>query len=301
MTNHEWLAERFEENRDHLRAVAYRMLGSTAEAEDAVQETWLRLGRTETESIENLGGWLTTVVARVALDVLRSRKARREESLELEPTGAAIASTDSANPESQALLADSVGSALLVVLEMLTPAERLSFVLHDMFAVPFEEIAPIVERTPEATRQLASRARRRVRGADPDADVDPLRRQEIVAAFLKASREGNFLELVELLDPEVVFRSDHAAAEMGAPVELRGMEAVAGFFNGRAQAARVAFLDGIAGAVWAPGLRPKVAFQFTFDGSRITSIHLTGDAGDLEAMEIEIVKEKRRTKRPAPE
>ena len=224
MSEHDWLAERFEENRPHLRAVAYRMLGSSTEADDAVQETWLRLSRAGASGVENLGGWLTTIVARVALNMLRSRTLRREEPIDAPVTGHPVTPPpNGTDPEHEAVLADSVGLALLVVLDTLTPAERLAFVLHDMFAVPFEEIAPVVERSPVATRQLASRARRRVQEArvheegpgDPDAERQPgeiSRRREVVDAFLAASREGDFDALLTMLDPDIVLRADNAAA-----------------------------------------------------------------------------------------
>src|SRR5213080_2995604 len=224
MSDTQFLAEQFEQHRTHLRAVAYRMLGSVSEADDAVQEAWLRLSRSDTGEVENLRAWLTTVVARVCLDMMRSRRSRREEPLGPHVPEPIVSREDGLDPENEALLADSVGLALLVVLEKLTPAERLAFVLHDMFAVPFDEIAPIVDRTPEATRQLASRARRRVRGerAVPDADLDTQRR--VVDAFLAAAREGDFEALVEVLDPDVVLRADFGP---GAPVrELRGADAV---------------------------------------------------------------------------
>jgi RNA polymerase sigma factor (sigma-70 family) len=225
MDEREWLAERFEEKRTHLRAVAYRMLGSLSEADDAVQEAWLRLSRSDAEEIENLGGWLTTVVARVSLNMLRSRTTRREQPLGVHIPDPIIDPADGTDPEHEALLADSVGLALLVVLETLSPAERLAFVLHDMFAVPFDEIAPIVDRSPEATRQLASRARRRVQGERtiPDPDLD--RQREVVDAFLAASREGDFEALVALLDPDVVLRADFGG---GVTREVRGAEAIAG-------------------------------------------------------------------------
>src|SRR5215813_7925120 len=203
----QWLVQRFEENRGHLRAVAYRMLGSLSEADDAVQEAWLRLSRSDADAIENLDGWLTTVVARVSLNMLRARKTRREEPLEAQIPEPILDRADGLSPEHEALLADSVGLALLVVLEMLSPSERLAFVLHAMFAVPFEEIAPIVDRSPEAARQLASRARRRVQGAPPpDADIS--RKRNIVDAFIAASREGDFEGLLAVLDPDVRFRAD---------------------------------------------------------------------------------------------
>src|SRR3954467_9035992 len=208
MTEQEWLAERFEENRPHLRAVAYRMLGSLSEADDAVQETWLRLSGADTSDVENLRGWLTTVVARVSLNTLRSRKSRREEALGPHVPEPIVDREDGTDPKHEALLVDSVGLALLVVLETLSPAERLAFVLHDMFAVPFDEIAPIVDRTPAATRKLASRARTRVRGATPMPDPDVARQREVVAAFLAASRDGDFERLVAVLDPHIELRAD---------------------------------------------------------------------------------------------
>ena len=212
MDQQEWLARQFEDHRPHLRAVAYRMLGSLSEADDAVQDAWLRLSGADTSHVENLEGWLTTVVARVALNMLRSRRTRREQPLDVRVPDPIIDSAEGGNPEHDALLADSVGLALLVVLERLTPAERLAFVLHDMFAVPFEEIAPIMERSPEATRQLASRARRRVRGVAPVPDADLTAQWEVVEAFLAASRKGDFEALVAVLDPDVVLRADLGAA-----------------------------------------------------------------------------------------
>ena len=277
----DWLARRFEEHRDHLRAVAYRMLGSRAEAEDAVQEAWLRLSRSDADGVGNLRGWLTTVVARLCLDALRARSARREEPLadgvpqRLEPPGPGT------DPEHEALLADSVGSALLVVLEMLTPAERIAFVLHDLFAVPFDQVGSVLGRTPEAARQLASRARRRVRGSSPDGAGDPVRQQEVVRAFLAASRDGDFAGLLALLDPAVVLRADGAAVQAGADAEVRGPEAVARTFSGRARAARLALVDGLAGAVWSVGGRPRVVFGFTVAGGRVVGIDLLADAGRL--------------------
>ncbi len=285
MDTHDWLAERFEAHRTHLRAVAYRILGSPADAEDAVQEAWLRLSRSDSSQVENLGGWLTTVVARVSLNMLQSRKTRRED-----PAGShlpeEIASTDGAGPEHQAMLADSVGLALLVVLDTLTPAERLAFVLHDMFAMPFEEIAPIVERTPAATRQLASRARRRVQGADTTPDTDLTRRREIVQAFLAASRDGDLGALVTMLDPDVVLRADQTVVRIGAEAETRGAQAVAARFSGQARAARLALVDGVAGLVWATGGRPRVVFSFTLSGGKITAIDLLGDPDLLGTLDV---------------
>ena len=277
-----WLAERFEESRDHLRAVAYRMLGSRSEADDAVQEAWLKLSRSETGGVENLRGWLTTVVARVCLDMLRSRRSRREEPLdahEPEPVGDA---------DHDAMLADSVGVALLVVLKTLAPAERVAFVLHDMFDLPFDEIAPIVGRTPAAARQLASRARRRVRGVTSVPDSDTTRKREIVDAFLAASRGGDMAALLAVLDPEVVLRADSAAVQMGASTEVRGAEAVAATFSGRARVAQPALVNGAAGAVWAPGGRPRVVFGFTITDGKIVAIDLVADPEGLAQLELEI-------------
>jgi RNA polymerase sigma factor (sigma-70 family) len=275
------LAERFEANRSHLRAVAYRMLGSLSEADDAVQEAWLRVSRSGTSGVENLGGWLTTVVARVCLDQLRSRKSRREE-----PLGAQM--TDPiANPEHEALLADSVGLALLVVLETLAPAERLAFVLHDMFAVPFDEIAPIVGRSPAAARQLASRARRRVQGAPAVPDRAPGR--EIVDAFLAASRGGDFDALLALLDPDVVLRADGAAVRIGSVQEVLGAAEVAATFSGRARTAQATLVNGAPGAVWAPGGRPRVVFEFTITRGKIVQIDMLADPERLSRLDLTIL------------
>lgn len=288
MAEHDWLAQRFKENRARLRAVAYRMLGSTGEADDAVQEAWLRLSRSDTGDVENLGGWLTTVVGRVCLDMLRSRRSRREESLG-EPPGARspepiVGNEDGGDPEHEALVADSVGPALLVVLETLSPAERVAFVLHDVFGVPFAEIAPVVGRSPNAAKMLASRARRRVRGATTSPDADLARNREAVAAFLAASRDGDFGALLSVLDPDVVLRADRVAVQgaasrqaQGAPAlstEVRGAAAVADIFSGRARAARLALVDGAVGAAWAPGGRPRVVFGFTIMGGKIAEIEL---------------------------
>jgi RNA polymerase sigma factor (sigma-70 family) len=281
-----WQAERFEANRSHLRAVAYRMLGSATEADDAVQESWLRFSRTDTSEVKNLGGWLTAVVARVCLDMLRSRRSRREEPLDTvlpDPIGAR---TDGVDPEHEAVLADSVGVALLVVLETLAPAERLAFVLHDLFDLPYDEIAPIVGRSPAATRQLASRGRRRVQGAAATPAADGNRKREVVDAFLAASRGGDFEALVALLDPDVVLRADAAAVAFGASPEVRGQAAVAGTFSGRAQAARSAHIDGVPGAVWASGGKPRVVFDFTISAGRIVAIDLLADAECLAALDL---------------
>jgi RNA polymerase sigma factor (sigma-70 family) len=288
MDQRDWLAERFEAHRAHLRAVAYRMLGSTSEADDAVQEAWLRLSRADPGEVENLGGWLTTIVARVSLNMLQSRKSRREE-LVGEHMPEPIASREAGgDPEHEALLADSVGLALLVVLDTLAPAERLAFVLHDMFAMPFDEIAPIVGRSPAAARQLASRGRRRVQGAAvPDADAT--RQREAVTAFLAASRGGDFEALLAVLDPEVVLRADPAAVQFGAPKEVRGAEAVAGTFSGRARAAQPALINGAAGAVWAPGGRPRVVFGFTTMQGKIVAIEMLADSERLRELDLTLL------------
>jgi len=273
-------AAAFEQHRGHLRAVAYRMLGSRAEAEDAVQEAWLRLHRTDTRDVLNLGGWLTTVVARVCLDQLRARRIRREDSLDARPVPVA----HPGDLEREALLGDAVGPALLVVLDLLEPAERLAFVLHDLFGVSFDEIARIVDRSPVAARQLASRARRRVQGADvPSADVSVRRR--IVDAFLAASREGDFGALLAVLDPDVVLRADAAAVAAGAVAEVRGASAVAETFKGRARFAQAALLDGVPGAVWASGGQVRAAFVFRFDGDRIAGVEIVMDPETIASME----------------
>ena len=298
MSEHDWLAERFEENRPHLRAVAYRMLGSSAEADDAVQETWLRLSRAGAGGVENLGGWLTTIVARVSLNMLRSRTLRREEPMDPPATGQPVAPPNGTDPEHEAVLADSVGLALLVVLDTLTPAERLAFVLHDMFAVPFEEIAPIVERSPVATRQLASRARRRVQEAGPgDPPGEISRRREVVAAFLAASREGDFDALLTMLDPDIVLRADNAAAQMGADAEAIGPRAVAGIFSGRAKALRPALIDGAPGAVWTYRGETRVVFAFTFAGGTITAIEQIADPERIARFEVTPLKAGLKTQR----
>ena len=280
------LARRFEENRPRLRAVAYRMLGSAAEAEDAVQEAWLRLQRSDTGAVDNLAAWLTTVVGRVCLDLLRSRTARREEPFEARGTEPpAKAGTD---PEKEAVLADSVGLALLVVLDTLTPAERLAFVLHDMFGVPFEDIAPIVGRSPVAARQLASRARRRVQTGSAAPEADPARQRQIVDAFLAAAREGEFDTLLTLLDPDVVLRSDPAAVQMGGSPEVRGSDRVARFFAGRARGARPAFVEGAAGAVVVAADRVRIALSFVVAGGRIMAIEALADPDQLRGIDIDI-------------
>ena len=282
MGGNDLLAARFEEHRDRLTAVAHRLLGSRAEAEDAVQEAWLRVSRAGTAGVENLGGWLTTVVARVALNQLRARAGRREDPLDDAPPARLHAVAD---PAEEAVLADSVGLALLVVLDQLAPAERLAFVLHDLFDVPFDEIAPIVDRSPAATRQLASRARRRVRGAElPDATE---RRREVVAAFLDASRNGDFAALLQLLHPEAVLRSDAVAARMGAAAEVRGATGVARFLSGRARAARLVLVDGVPGAVWSLRGTPQVVFAFTVEDGVVTAIDLLAAPETLAGLDLQ--------------
>ncbi len=277
MDEHEWLAEQFEAERPHLRAVAYRMLGSLSEADDAVQESWLHLSRSDTSGVENLGGWLTTVVARVCLDMLRSRNSRREEPLGAHVPGPIVSREGGIDPEQEALLADSVGLALLVVLDTLNPAERLAFVLHDLFAVPFDEIAPIVGRSPTAARQLASRARRRVQGAAMVPDVDLTRQREVVDALLA------------VLDPDVVLRADRAAVHAGASREVRGAPDVARQFSGRARFAQPALVDGAVGAVWAPGGRPRVVFGFTITRGKIVAIDILADPERLHQLDLAVL------------
>ena len=281
MNEAEWLAEQFDAQRNRLRGVAYRMLGSSTEADDAVQEVWLRVTRSEATGIENLGGWLTTVTARVCLDMLRSRKSRREESFEEHVTEA---STMDGDPEDQVVLADSIGVALLVVLETLAPAERVAFVLHDMFDVPFDEIAPVLDRSPAATRQLASRARRRVQGADKASEADRALHHQIVDAFLAASRSGDMNALLALLHPEAVARADAAAVATGASPEVRGAQAVAETFSGRARAARPALIDGAPGLVWSRDGIPRVAFAFSITAGKIVAIDLIADPERLEQL-----------------
>lgn len=282
MTEQDWVSERFAEHQDRLKAVAYRMLGSPSEAEDAVQEAWLRVSRADTGQVENPAGWLTTVVARVCLNMLDARRSRREDSagaLPPEPDAphAGIHPPGHAGPEDEALLADSVGVALMVVLDTLTPAERLAFVLHDVFAVSFGEIGSIIDRSPVAARQLASRARRRVQGAAGASDAARSAKREIVEAFLAASRSGDFAALLELLDPD---------AMVG---EVRGDHAVAAFFAGRAQAARLALVDGVPAAVWSHLGRPKAVFTFTIDDGKITRIDIDTDSERLRDLDIVVL------------
>jgi RNA polymerase sigma factor (sigma-70 family) len=292
MDENEWLAERFEEHRGHLRAVAYRMLGSVSEADDAVQEAWLRLGRVDAGEIENLRAWLTTVVARVSLNVLRSRRTRNEESLDVRVPEPIVSSPDGVDPEHEALLADSVGLAMLVVLETLSPAERLAFVLHDMFAVPFEEIAPMVGRTPTAARQLASRARRRVQGEAAVPDPDVARQREVVDAFFAAARGGDFEALVAVLDPDVVVRSDGGAARPSLTTVVRGAEAVARramSFARLSPYVRPALVNGAAGVVVAPRGVPFSVMGFTVAGGRIVAIDSLSDPERLRELDLTVL------------
>lgn len=280
MDDRKFLADRFEADRDRLRGVAYRMLGTFGEAEDAVQEAWLRLSRSEPGEIGNLSGWLTTVTARVCLDMLRSRRARREE-----PIGPATPEPAAeGDPEREAALADSVGLALLVVLERLAPAERLAFVLHDLFAVPFDEIAPIVERSPEAARQLASRARRRVQGGEAAPDRE--RQKAVLSAFLAASRGGDFGALLSVLDPQVVFRADAAAVRLGSLAQVRGADAVAKTFVGRATGAQPALVDDGLGLVVVVGGQLRIVLRFTIEDERVVGVEAIGDPDRLAALTL---------------
>ena len=297
MEEKNWLAKQFEEHREKLRSVAYRMLGSSPEADDAVQEAWLKLSRADSDEVENLGGWLTTIVARVCLDMLRSRKSRREEALDAAGPGSSRDREGPGNPERDVLLADAIGPALLVLLDSLAPTERVAFVLHDLFGMSFEEIAPIVGRSVVAARQLASRARRRIQGATvPDDDVE--RQGEVVSAFLLASREGDFDQLLAVLDPDVVLRADRAAVASaetyrarGAPAlssVVRGAEAVAKALAGRARGARRAIIDGAAGAAWAPGGQPRAVFAFTVVGGKVAEIEIFAEPEALKRLDVKV-------------
>ncbi|WP_433540581.1 RNA polymerase sigma factor SigJ [Streptosporangium sandarakinum] len=286
------LAERFEEHRARLRGVAYRMLGSVSEADDAVQEAWLRLDRDGADGVENLGGWLTTVVARVCLNVLRSREQRREDPFEAYMPDPIVSPESGTDPEREAVLTDSVGLALLVVLETLSPAERLAFVLHDMFAVPFEEIAPVIERSPAAARQLASRARRRVRGQAPVPDPDLARQRGVVDAFFAAARDGDFDALVAVLDPEVVLRSDGGTARARHTVTFRGARTVAGqavTFRRFSPFVRPALVNGTAGVVVAANGRPLAVMAFTVTGGRIAAIDVLSDPDRLNRLDLPLL------------
>lgn len=300
MDENTWLLERFEENRGRLRAVAYRMLGSAGEAEDAVQDAWLRLSRADTGEVENLQAWLTTIVARICLNMLRTRKSRREEPLELDghplpgshPVPGAATGPSEGDPEQEALLADSVGLALLVVLDTLTPAERLAFVLHDMFAVPFDEIGPMIDRSPAAARQLASRARRRVRGGATMPEADLSRQRRVVEAFLAASRGGHFDALVALLDPDVVLRADREAGPTREPIVLHGARSVAGGASAAAERVRFtrpALVNGSVGLVMAPRGELFLVLGFTIQGDQITEIDIIAAPDRLRALDLAVL------------
>jgi RNA polymerase sigma-70 factor, ECF subfamily len=294
MVQQDWLAERFEEHRSRLRALAYRMLGSLSEADDAVQDTWIRLSRTNADEVENLGGWLTTVTARVCLNMLRSRQTRREEPFGPHVPEPIIDPVAGVDPEHEALLADSVGLALLVVLETLSPAERLAFVLHDMFAVPFDQIAPIVDRTPEAARQLASRARRRVQGSTPVGDADPDQQRQVVEAFLAAAREGNFDALVALLDPDIVLRADSGPGLPQATIEVRGAVEVAGRALTYARLAllnRPVLVNGMYGMMSYRDGKPFSVGAITVRGGRIVEMDILADPERLSQLDLTAVDE----------
>jgi RNA polymerase sigma-70 factor (ECF subfamily) len=291
MSEDAWLAERFEVHRTRLRAVAYRMLGSLSEADDAVQEAWLRLSRSDVDAIGNLGGWLTTVVARVCLNLLRARDSRREEPLGVHMPDPIVSRVDGVDPEHEALLADSVGLALLVVLDTLAPAERLAFVLHDMFKVPFDEIAPIVGSSPTAARQLASRARRRVQRAAPAPDADLTRQRAVVDAFFAASREGDFAALVAVLDPDVVLRSDGGLARPAASAVVRGGAAVAGqalTFARLSPFVRPVLVNAAPGVVVAPHGRPASVMCFTVRNAKIVAIDVLADPERLDQLDLAV-------------
>jgi RNA polymerase sigma factor (sigma-70 family) len=292
MDEPELLAQRFEDHRGRLRAVAYRMLGSQSEADDAVQESWLRLSRSDAQAIENLGAWLTTVVARIALNMLRSRDTRREEPFGPQLPEPVLDPATGADPEHQTLLGESVGLALFVVLDTLTPAERIAFVLHDMFAVPFDEIAPMIERTPAATRQLASRARRRVKGGYEVPEVDLGRQHQVVDAYLAAARGGDFDALLSLLDPDVVLRADGALVNSAVPILRTGAQAVAKGAVGATQRARfgeLALVNGAVGLVVASGAQLQVVLRFTMADGKITEIDVIADRDRLAGLEIAVL------------
>ena len=291
MDEENFLAEQFRANRGRLKSVAYRMLGSTSEAEDAVQETWMRLSRAESSDVRNLGGWLTTVVSRVCLDMLRARKSRREDPLGPEVTEPSVSQADPGGFEHEAMLADSVGLAMLVVLQQLSPAERIAFVLHDMFDLPFDQIAPIVDRTPEAARQLASRARRRVQGKPSPDESELASNRSIVSAFLTASRTGDMRGLLAVLDPGVVIRADAAALKLGAiSPHISGADAVAQALAGRARNARVGLIDGAIGVIIAPEGKLRLVLQVVVRDGRIAEIASVADRDTLAEMEMTVLE-----------
>lgn len=299
MSENDWLANKFKENHSHLHAVAYRILGSQSEAEDALQEAWLRLTKSDANGIENLGGWLTTVVARICLDALRSRKVRQEGELLDAQHPELSEEFRGASPEDDVLLADSIGPALLIVLETLAPAERVAFVLHDLFDLSFEDIAPIVGKSEMATRQLASRARRRVRGAK-DSSENEMQKREIVSAFLRASREGDFVSLLQLLDPAVVLRADDTAVKVakankahGAPNfqnKMHGADTIAELFKGRATAAQLALINGTTGTTWVSGGKPRVVFAFSITNGKISEIDVIMSPEDLNDFDVKVLE-----------
>lgn len=290
MNDHNWLAEQFEVHRNHLQAVAYRMLGSLSEADDALQESWIRLSRSDTSRVENMGGWLTTIVSRVCLDMLRSRKSRREDLAMGSVPEPVAGHQDGSHPEHEALMADSVGLAMLVVLGKLTPAERIAFVLHDVFALSFTEIAPIIGRNEAAARQLASRARRRVQGAEPTPKTEEhMRKQELVDAFLVASRTGDFEKLLSVLDPDVVLRNDTAFPPVANSPVVRGSQAVAKQFAGRAQGARAVLVNGSVGVIVAPRGRLLFALELKVVDDKITEIEMIADESRLRELDIAVL------------
>jgi len=290
MGEYELIAERFEADRPHLRAVAYRMLGSLSDADDAVQESWLRLSRADKSGVENLTGWMTTIVSRVCLDMLRTRKSRREDALEPNTPATGATGRAGCDPQQEAMLADAVGVAMLVVLEKLAPAERIAFVLHDVFAVPFEEIGPIVDRSPATARQLASRARRRVQGTSAVPQAEFNQQRHVVEAFLAASRNGDFDALLAVLDDDVVFKSDDAAARMGGPKkEVRGAKTIAKLFSGRAQAAKAAMVNGSVGVLVAPAGRLFLVLLPTVENGKIVRIDAVAEPDRLAMLEVAVL------------
>jgi RNA polymerase sigma-70 factor (ECF subfamily) len=288
----DWVTVQFEDSRPRLEAVAYRMLGSHAEAEEAVQEAWIRLRRTDPAAIENFGGFLTTVIGRVCLDRLRSRRARPEDPTDALPHHRDTRAHEEDDPASEVVLAESVGAALLMVLDLLSPAERVAFVLHDVFAVPFDDVAEVLGRSPDATRQLASRARRRLQGSRPTAGLDLVRQRAVVDAFLRAARGGDFDTLLQLLDPDVVLVPDAAALQMGSLREMRGAFDVATALSGGALGARLAIVDGLTGFVWAPGGHTRGVVEFTVDDGRIVAINVTGDPRRIAALDLVLLDEE---------
>jgi RNA polymerase sigma-70 factor (ECF subfamily) len=296
MDERKWLAEQFQAYRGHLRKVAYRMLGSVNEADDAVQESWMRITRTGVHGVENLAGWLTTVVGRVCLDMLRARQSRREEPLDALGPEPRVVDVTAPDPEQDAILADSVGLALLVVLEALTPAERVAYVLHDMFDLPFDDIAPVIGWSSEAARQIASRARRRVRGGGKVPEADRARQQEVVEAFFAASRNGDFDALIAALDPDVVFRADRVAARSEVALEIRGASAVgkrARAYSGGAPSTRLLLVNGALGAAWYQDGQPVIVFAITVEERKIVEIEMIAEPERLRRLDLAALDEPR--------